>query len=92
MFYCNPCARERGYPTDTLSQSVGPCELCGRHGVMNDVQSKFLPAPEQPPTVTLTRAELEGAMLPHCTPAGIERTLRSFFHDKDDRGNPTHGT
>lgn len=46
MFYCNKCGKERGWPTDTLSKSIGPCEICGKQSECNDIPSKHLPKPK----------------------------------------------
>lgn len=43
MFYCNPCAEPRGWPTDTLMRSRGRCEICGTGAVCNDVPSGMPP-------------------------------------------------
>lgn len=49
MFYCEECAKKRGYPFDgVIHQSVGPCELCSRAKVCVDVPSSSLP--ERKPT------------------------------------------
>lgn len=45
MFYCNDCAKEKGYP-ETLTKSEGLCELCGKHAICNDMPSSYLPKPE----------------------------------------------
>jgi hypothetical protein len=45
MFYCNSCGQQRGWPQNTSSQSHGRCELCGKGGSQNDVQSEDLPVP-----------------------------------------------
>jgi len=45
MFYCDPCARPRGWPTRTLMSSHGRCECCGATAVCNDVPSSLLPLP-----------------------------------------------
>ncbi len=45
MFYCNPCAEARSWPTDTLMRSRGRCELCGTGAICNDVPSGLLPLP-----------------------------------------------
>ena len=42
MFYCNKCAKENGYP-ETITKSIGVCELCKRVTECNDVPSTELP-------------------------------------------------
>lgn len=54
MFYCNPCADEKGWPKDTLITSRGHCEICGKHGVCNDVPSRALPMPKPKPMIYQT--------------------------------------
>lgn len=51
MFYCNPCGTQKGWPTDTLMQSHGPCEICETTAICNDVPSQELPSklPESEP-------------------------------------------
>lgn len=50
MFYCDPCGEERGWPTEKTNpvmaftfKSRGPCEMCHKVAVCNDVPSKYLP-------------------------------------------------
>lgn len=69
MFYCDPCAEPRGWPTDTLMTSYGACEICRKTGVCNDVPSRFLPMP--PIAATLTRAAAE---IPATPPQAGERS------------------
>lgn len=45
MFYCDACGVKKGWPTDALMKSMGPCEVCGHFDVCNDIASKFLPVP-----------------------------------------------
>ena len=45
MFYCNPCGEKRGWP-QSLMQSRGTCELCGKTMTCNHVQSSMLPLPK----------------------------------------------
>lgn len=45
MFYCNPCAKPRGWPESEFMRSYGPCEICGKTALCNDVPSRFLPIP-----------------------------------------------
>ncbi len=47
MFFCDPCGKERKWP-DSIFQSYGPCEVCGKVGPCNDVPSKYLPLPPKP--------------------------------------------
>jgi hypothetical protein len=49
MFYCDPCAEANRWPESFLSKSVGPCEVCGRRRVCNDVPSSQLPPAAPPP-------------------------------------------
>lgn len=51
MFYCDPCALPRKWPTDTFVRSHGPCEICGNVSNCNDVPSKYLPIPPRQPAV-----------------------------------------
>ena len=46
MFYCNKCGKKNGWPTDTLTKSEGPCEICNESAVCNDVPSSQLPYPK----------------------------------------------
>lgn len=47
MFYCNDCADWFGYPSLPLDRRHGPCEMCGRVGICNDVGSGRLPKPQR---------------------------------------------
>ncbi len=47
MFYCDECAKPRGWP-ETLARSTGTCETCGKVAVCNDCPSKYLPIPPPP--------------------------------------------
>jgi hypothetical protein len=42
MFYCNECAKEKGYP-ETIIKSDGLCEVCGKHALCNDMSCSKLP-------------------------------------------------
>lgn len=42
MFFCGDCAENHGYP-ENFMKSHGPCEICGRTALCNDVPSKYLP-------------------------------------------------
>lgn len=46
MFYCDPCARSKGWP-EGFMKSHGPCEVCGKTRLCSDVPSKFLPLPKE---------------------------------------------
>ena len=50
MFYCNECARKRGYPI-TAFKSKGYCEVtdCHAFGSMNEMPSSMLPMQNQEP-------------------------------------------
>lgn len=37
MFYCNDCAKKRGWIYNAPTQSYGSCELCNQIGNCNDV-------------------------------------------------------
>ena len=47
MFYCDSCGTKKGWPTDALFKSMGPCEICGKISVCNDVSSGDLPIPKE---------------------------------------------
>jgi len=59
MFYCNKCAKENGYP-ETITKSIGVCELCKRVTECNDVPSTELPLPKdfQPKSLGLDKFPL----------------------------------
>lgn len=38
MFYCDECAEEKGYRISFI-RSVGPCEICKKKAICNDVPS-----------------------------------------------------
>lgn len=45
MFYCDPCAEERHWPKAPIwTRSKGPCELCRKVKLCNDVHHKLLKA------------------------------------------------
>lgn len=46
MFYCQACAKKKSWP-ESLCQSQGPCEVCGKTALCNDVPSKDLPPSER---------------------------------------------
>lgn len=41
MFYCDKCRKKMSWP-EGFSKSYGPCELCGKTSVCNEVHSKHL--------------------------------------------------
>lgn len=43
MFYCNECRDKMKWP-ESFSQSKGPCEMCGKISICNDVHHSHLPA------------------------------------------------
>ena len=45
MFYCNKCAKAKGWPIDIPPKLYGPCEVCGKVTSCNDVPSKNLSIP-----------------------------------------------
>ena len=44
MFYCDDCARKRGWPTSGRI-SYGRCEICRKERECSDVPSSQLPLP-----------------------------------------------
>lgn len=42
MFFCDECARARGWAARGF-KSLGPCEICGQTRECNDVPSRLLP-------------------------------------------------
>lgn len=46
MFYCDPCAKENGYP-ESMGKSEGKCEMCGEWETCNNVPSSHLPKPDK---------------------------------------------
>jgi len=46
MFYCDICAKIKGWPISALARSLGPCEICGQSSICNDVPSSQLPDPK----------------------------------------------
>lgn len=42
MFYCDKCAEEMRWPK-SIFKSFGPCEMCDKVAVCNDISSKHLP-------------------------------------------------
>jgi hypothetical protein len=52
MFYCEPCAKERDWPSDMwLPRSRGACEICKKIAACFDVSSRNLPVPKREPAV-----------------------------------------
>jgi len=47
MFYCDGCGKKNGWP-EGFSKSYGPCEVCGKTRLCNDVPSSQLPEPRRP--------------------------------------------
>ena len=45
MFYCDPCAKKNEWQ-EGFMKSRGPCEICGRVALCNDVPSSALPDPK----------------------------------------------
>jgi hypothetical protein len=78
MFYCNPCGTENGWPINTPVQSNGPCELCRKHALCNDVPSSRLPDPK---VVDTARAAINEAL----APKRDERTGELFNESRADR-------
>ncbi len=52
MFYCEECREKNEWP-ESLAQSKGNCEKCGKHGVCHDRPHSSLPTPKR-------KAESEG--------------------------------
>jgi len=49
MFYCDECAKKRGWP-ESFMKSKGPCEICDRVAVCNDIPSGALPMSKLEPS------------------------------------------
>ena len=47
MFYCDTCAKERGWPDDALVRSYGPCYICKSVDSCNDIPASELPPPNE---------------------------------------------
>lgn len=48
MFYCDDCANKNKWPSYYgMSQSRGPCEVCGKVRACYDVPSSALPPPKR---------------------------------------------
>lgn len=48
MFYCEECREKNKYPETILFKSYGPCDICGKKDLCNNVASKNLPLPKKP--------------------------------------------
>jgi hypothetical protein len=48
MYYCDPCRTKNKWP-EGFMKSVGPCEVCGKVRMCNDVRSSDLPDREATP-------------------------------------------
>ena len=46
MFFCDRCAKRRDWPTSFM-KSEGPCEVCGKIRICNDIPSRHLPLPKK---------------------------------------------
>lgn len=44
MFYCDECAKAKGWPI-TMFKSRGGCEICRKAAVCNETKSSELPLP-----------------------------------------------
>ena len=44
MYYCEECRKIKGWP-ESLAQSRGPCEVCGKTRTCHDRKSSDLPLP-----------------------------------------------
>ena len=42
MYFCDPCRGKKQW-SESMAKSEGPCEVCGKTSVCNDVPSKYLP-------------------------------------------------
>ncbi len=99
MFYCDPCAEPRGWPTGTLMRSHGPCEVCGTAAVCNDVPSGHLPLPpgvEPLPPVDRSRdryfiTENGGEEREVDLPAYLNAERRAGFHSYYGADQPATG-
>jgi hypothetical protein len=72
MFYCDNCAKEKKYST-SIAKSVGVCEICGIHGVCNDVPSKLLPIQEHEKP-TYTKKEVDELIF-----TAVRQTMKGMF-------------
>jgi hypothetical protein len=43
VIYCEPCAKQRGWPTGAHTRTVGTCEMCTKYAMLYDVPGRFLP-------------------------------------------------
>lgn len=46
MFFCDRCRVRKQWP-ESLAKSTGPCEICGKTRLCNDVPSSALPEPKK---------------------------------------------
>ena len=46
MFFCEKCRVKKQWP-ESFGKSVGPCEVCGKVELCNDVPSGALPLPKK---------------------------------------------
>lgn len=56
MFYCDDCRETQGWP-EGFFKSHGPCEVCGRKEICNEVPSPLLPGSSYQKVVTLKQYE-----------------------------------
>jgi hypothetical protein len=49
MFFCNECKVKNKWG-ESIGQSRGRCEVCGKTALCNDIPSKYLPVPEPEPS------------------------------------------
>lgn len=90
MYYCDDCGREKGWPTDALLRSRGPCGICGKRAVCNNIATKDLPeeraendpkgtfylAPGEKKTVVLLDPEAAKVTTSYfCPKCGTKRTV-----------------
>ncbi len=45
MFFCDPCAKENGWPM-SMFKSSGRCEMCEKQAACSDIPSRQLPLPK----------------------------------------------
>jgi hypothetical protein len=43
MFYCDDCRKKNQWPESIFSKSRGPCEVCGKQAICNNVHHSSLP-------------------------------------------------
>ena len=55
MFYCDECAKRNDWPAHKfMLRSYGPCEVCDKVAVCNDVPSRALKPMKAPPSSSTT--------------------------------------